>query len=374
MRTRSPVVFVLNKSLLRLAAFTVKSPLLLRHERKEQPFLDLPIRAKPTTIIVTRRRYRCLSCGRTFYEKLSYMHREHFMTERLVSYIGQEAQRRPFAHVAELVGIDEKTVRVIFREATAHLVNQVAIAPIWLGIDEVHLLHKPRCVLTDLKGHHVVDVLRNRNKATVVSWLLRLPGRQNIELACSDMWVPYKEAIRTTLPQAKIVVDRFHVVKLANEAVETVRKAIKQEQTEARRKQLMHDRYLLLRRYADLPEHKRFILDAWLENIPMLKLAHQAKETFCDIYLAQTREEAIEQYTAWKLDMPGDLFPAFNPLLTAVGNWHEEIFNFFSCSRITAGFTENLNSRIKLIQQVGRGYSFETLRVKVLQTMGPKKD
>ena len=292
------------------------------------------------------------------------------MTERLVTYIGQEAQRHTFAHVAETVGIDEKTVRVIFHEATAHLTQQAAVAPAWLGIDEVHLLHKPRCVLTNLKDHYVVDVLRNRNKATVVNWLLRLSGRKDVELVCIDMWVPYKEAIRATLPDAKIVIDRFHVVKMANEAVEIVRKAMRNELSEASRRQLMHDRFLLLHRYRDLGESKRFILETWLENMPVLKAVYQRKEAFYDIYQAQTREEAVERYHAWKQSIPSNLEYAFHSLLTAVSNWQEEIFNFFEYERITAGFTENLNGRVKLMQQIGRGYSFETLRVKVLQTMG----
>jgi len=201
---------------------------------------------------------------------------------------------------------------------------------------------------------------------------MRLPGRKDIELSCIDMWVPYKEAIPVVLPNAKIVIDRFHVVKMANEAVETVRKAIRETLSESQRRQLMHDRFLLLHRPTDLDVSKQLILEAWLENMPVLKAVYQRKEAFYDIYQAKTRKEALELYQAWKRSIPSDLEYAFRPLLTAVENWQNEIFNFFTGARITAGFTENLNGRVKLMQKNGRGYSFETLRMKVLQTMGPK--
>lgn len=60
-------------------------------------------------------------------------------------------------------------------------------------------------------------------------------------------------------------------------------------------------------------------------------------------------------------------YDAFGPLITAVTNWNEEIFAYFD-HRITNAFTESLNSLIKVMNRLGRGYSFEALRAKILFT------
>ncbi|AOU97714.1 hypothetical protein BI364_07370 [Acidihalobacter yilgarnensis] len=60
---------------------------------------------------------------------------------------------------------------------------------------------------------------------------------------------------------------------------------------------------------------------------------------------------------------------AFKPILTAIGNWHTEIFNYFD-HPITNAYTESLNNLIRVMNRLGRGYSFEALRAKILFTEG----
>ncbi|HEX6553309.1 MAG TPA: transposase [Ktedonobacteraceae bacterium] len=193
--------------------------LLYRHEIKQQQFTDQPIRSKPTRIIVHRRRYRCRTCNRTFFEVVPEMDEHHFLTKRLTTYIEREALRRTFTSIASEVGLIEWTIRSIFRESTAHLQDKIIDAPVTvLGIDEVYLLGKPRCVLTDIEQRTILDLLRKRDKASVKNYLQRLPAsiRTGISCVCMDMWQPYKQACNDLLPQAIIIVDHFHVVKLAN--------------------------------------------------------------------------------------------------------------------------------------------------------------
>jgi transposase len=68
----------------------------------------------------------------------------------------------------------------------------------------------------------VIDLLRNRNQDTVIRYLSQLPDIDRIELVAMDMWNPYKRAVNTVIPSATIVIDKFHVVKLANEALQMV--------------------------------------------------------------------------------------------------------------------------------------------------------
>ncbi len=60
---------------------------------------------------------------------------------------------------------------------------------------------------------------------------------------------------------------------------------------------------------------------------------------------------------------------AFEPILTVIGNWRTEIFNYFD-NPITNAYTESLNNLIRVMNRLRRGYSFDALRAKILFTEG----
>ena len=88
---------------------------------KRQLFMDLPIHAKRVGICVVRQRYQCQECNQTFYECLPDMDSKRLMTKRLVEYIERESLKRLFVNVAEDIGVDEKTVRNVFRDYSRRL-------------------------------------------------------------------------------------------------------------------------------------------------------------------------------------------------------------------------------------------------------------
>ncbi|WP_229750621.1 transposase [Paenibacillus nasutitermitis] len=77
-------------------------------------------------------------------------------------------------------------------------------------------------------------------------------------------------------------------------------------------------------------------------------------------------------YKNWLSNVPKELITFFEDLIKEMNNWEEEIFNYFS-SPITNAYTESLNRLIKTMNHVGRGYSFEALRAKILFTQGYRK-
>lgn len=192
-------------------------PNLYKHGKKEQPFFDLPMHTKRVGLIIKRQRYKCRECNETFFEDLPDMDVKRSVTNRLLIWIQETILEKTFTSVADEIGVDEKTVRNIFNDYVAKLEAQTDFrTPKWLGIDEVHLLKNYRCVITDVENKSVIDILRKRNKDTVISHLSNLQDIEKIELVAMDMWNPYKSAVNTVIPHAKIVIDKFHVVKLAN--------------------------------------------------------------------------------------------------------------------------------------------------------------
>jgi transposase len=334
-------------------------------------FVDLPMHGKQVRLLARQRRYRCRNCHKTFLDPAPHMSELHSATLRLVNHIERETlsmSSRTFLSLAHEIGMTEDTVRHIFDSCVKALERAHTLqAPATLGIDELFLLGTPRCILTDLTRRNVVDLLPNRNQETVIRWLRQLPGKEHIEVVAMDMWQPYRNAVREVLPQASIVVDKFHVVKLANGAIEQVRKTVRSSLSDKQRRTLMHDRFILLRRRKDLKEKDVLILETWIENFPVLGAAYILKEAFYEIWEAPTQEEAHNRYWAWFEQITPEVADAFVPIALTVENWGDEIFAYFSHNgTITNAFTEATNGVLKVSNRVGRGYSFSVIRAKIL--------
>jgi len=344
--------------------------------RREQLIKDIPSHGKRVGIYIDTRRFQCRSCNKTFYEALPEVDAHHLMTSRLVGWIGKQAIKRTFASIAEEVGITEGSVRNIFRDYINELEQTIRFeTPKWMGIDEIHLI-KPRGVITNIQNNTVVELLPNRNKETIIKYLTGLQGKEEIAYVAMDMWLPYRDAVLQVLPDAKIVIDKFHVVKMANEAVERIRKSFKAELTPKVRRTLMHDRYTLLKRESDLTDKEALLLSGWGNNFPTLALAYRLKEDFFKIYDAKTRNDALALFANWEISVTHEVRDAFSDLIRAWRNWQPYILNYFDHpvnQPITNAYTESLNNLIRVMNRLGRGYSFEALRAKILFSEGAFK-
>ena len=343
---------------------------LLRYGRNEQLVRDLSIHGKRVGIYVDTQRWRCQACGKTFMEPLPAINTKREMTDRLVVWIGQQSLRRTFASIAEDIGLDEKTVRNIFRDYVNELEKTVRFeTPTWMGIDEIHII-KPRCVISNIRSNTIVNLLPNRDKKTVINYLGNLDGRHDVQTVAMDMWVPYRDAVQAVMPDARIVIDKFHVVRMANDAVERVRKSLRESLTPKQRRGLMHDRFVLLKRERDLNDKERLLLSGWTANYPELGEAYRLKEAFYGVYEGMgTPDQALARYAAWQRSVIPEVHDAFADLIRAFTNWQPQILAYFD-HPVTNAYTESLNSLIRVMNRLGRGYSFEALRAKILFTEG----
>src|SRR5207237_7717314 len=101
-----------------------------------------------------------------------------------------------------------------------------------MGIDEIALLKGHRDFVAVISAQsedgelHVLAVLPDRLKATVVAWLKSIPAtiRERITTVCTDIWEGYITAVQQVLPDATIVLDRFHVARHYRDGVDDLRK------------------------------------------------------------------------------------------------------------------------------------------------------
>jgi transposase len=329
-------------------------------------YIDLPMHGRQCLINLTRQRYQCRKCGHTFMPDAPGFDAQFRMTNRAVEWVEHQSSRQTFAYVAQQIGIEERSVRRVFwRYAQRKEKELIPTAGRIMGIDELHLLGKPRCILTNLKEKTVIDLLPGRKYPEVFRYLKNLDGADKIERVCIDMWRPYKQAVEAALTKVKITIDRFHVVKEANKVIEDIRKSFQKTIPHGQRLDLMRSRHILLRRSRDLNPEEKEKITRWRKLYPSLIEAWELKEQFFDIYLQPDLKAAEKEYTRWFDHLPITSHSQFRGLVHTIDNWRPEIFNFFD-EHITNAYTEWANGMAKIVNRTGRGHSFAVIRFKVL--------
>jgi transposase len=336
-----------------------------KHGSRERMIRDINYQNKRVGIKFTHQRYKCQVCGQTFYQMLDFVDKDCKMTWRLYEYIREQAIRKPFSQIAEELGLSHTIVRDIFKEFIADNEDKkVIIAPKVLGIDEAHLNKVMRGVFTNVEANQIIEMTPTRSKKEVIKFMKSMEGYENIEVVTTDMWRPYIDAAYETIPNVAVVIDRYHVVKCAVAALDTIRKQFKNSLNKNEARQLMRDRKVLLSNEEDLHSFQITLRDKWFSLFPTLKDAYYLKEDFRKLYNSSSRAEAEELFDIWCSCIDADFKP-FLEVAKMVMAFRKEIFNYFDY-KYTNAFTESTNDIIKLIEKNGRGYSFEVLRAKVL--------
>ncbi|GHL25237.1 hypothetical protein ECZU25_20500 [Escherichia coli] len=124
----------------------------------------------------------------------------------------------------------------------------------------MYLNKRYRCILTNIEERTLLDLLATRRQDVVTNYLMKMKDRQKVKIVSMDMWNPYRAAVKAVLPQARIVVDKFHVVRMANDA-QKVRKGLRKELMPSQSRTLKGDRKILLKRAHEVSNRERLIME-----------------------------------------------------------------------------------------------------------------
>jgi hypothetical protein len=113
-------------------------------------------------------------------------------------------------------------------------------------------------------------------------------------------------------------------------------------------------------------------MEAWTKSFPILGEAYELKEAFYSVWDIEDKHTAKVVLEAWIRSIPDSVRQAFEPLTTAINNWSEEMFNYYEY-KATNAYTESLNAIIRQTDRIGRGYSFDVIRAKILYSRGIRK-
>ena len=339
---------------------------LYRHGSQPQKYVDVPIRGKPVVVHLDRRRYRCTACGKTLFASLPDIDAKRLATVRFVRYTERLCLKRTFAELSRELGVDDKTVRHIFDDYVARLESSLPrVTPEIMGIDELKIVGQYRAMITNVSEQTLYDMLPTRNKADLNAYFRTFPDKHKVKVVTMDLWNVYRQVIEHHFPKQMIVADRWHVVRMANDAVERVRKDIRRTLSRSDRLRLKDDRFVLLARERSLTTEQRALLKDWEQRYPRLVRAYEVKEAFHALYEQRDRGTAETAAAQWLSSLTSDMALAFRETAVALKNWQQQIFNYYDC-RISNAYTESINRLGKDMNRMGRGYSFEVIRARLL--------
>jgi transposase len=203
---------------------------------------------------------------------------------------------------------------------------------------------KPLSIIEGREGDKLIEVLSEED----------LEVREGVEEVSVDMWSGFPKVIQSVFPNARIVYDRFHVMKAVNRELNQLR--IKLKVTGRKIK------YLLLRNGESLEDEERKELEKIAKEHPLLQIAYEIKEMLREIYeKRQTVKGGTREIQKW-LRGASVIYRESASMIKA----HlEGVCNYFA-HRTTNGVAEGINTKIKLIKRQGYGFSnFENFRLRL---------
>ena len=326
----------------------------------------LPVFGRPTYLRYRPRRYQCQECEdhpttvqkldwHDPYSRCSFVYEEHVLLELVSSTVRDVSVKERIAYDAVL-GILERRVE---SETDWSKWSELDV----LGIDEIALKKGQRNYVTivtaRLQGERIglLGVLPERQKDQVVAFLRTIPQRlsETIRTVCCDMYEGYIEAVREELPQAQIVVDRFHVTRHYHQAADQLRqselKRLKKELPTEAYQELKGNMWAFRKQPEDLTTEERRVLRKLFQLAPQLKQAYTLRQQLTAIF-DQELPKAVGQQKIrnWIKRVRQSGLKCFKPFLKTLERWWEEITNYFE-ERANSGFVEGLNNKLKVLKR-----------------------
>uniref|UniRef100_E6QNR8 Transposase of ISCARN77, ISL3 family n=1 Tax=mine drainage metagenome TaxID=410659 RepID=E6QNR8_9ZZZZ len=263
----------------------------------------------------------------------------------------------PVNRVAEILGVNPQRVWSLFNHWVAKARNADDVSSIsQLGVDETSSRkgHKYVTLGVDIETSRVIHACEGKGKETLKNIQQHLESKgvtkEQITQISMDLSPAFIAGGTEFFPAAKITFDRFHIVKLLNEAMDKVRRVERREHDE-----LKGHKYLFLKNKQNLSEKQRTSLADMIELFPNLGKAYRLKVLFNDLWEMRSKEAASAFLTDWCNEADEAKIPAFMAFAKTVKSHWSGIVHFVE-SRITNGVLEGINSKVQLAKRRARGY------------------
>lgn len=281
-------------------------------------------------LAIHRHRWRCRECSRSFNDEVKLLRSYSRITRQAEVEVLWQLKERSFSQVRKEMGVGYGTVRrLLEREIDEEALGfRGGEEEIFLGIDEHSFRHQEVVhTVTEVKKRRVLGILRDDRRLTLKEFLSKIPG-DKVKEVCIDMKEGLRKAVEAVFPEARVVIDHFHMVADSNRRMDEARRI--EQDVHHKRKVKIPKKILLVGR----------------EKL--------SKEKVRELY----RQESLEEATRTLDNIIFNLRLADDGELIRWGNslkrWREPILNHFD-NRTTNGFTEGCNTKIKMLKRVSYG-------------------
>ena len=326
----------------------------------------LPVFGRPTYLRYRPKRYQCEACEKkpTTTQRLDWHEKgsphtiaydEHILLQ-LVNATVEDVSIKEKMSYDRVLGVMERCIRTETEWSRYRAIGT-------LGLDEIAVKKGHRNYVTIVTGRRagqrvvILGVLPDRKKDTVIAFLRSIPLRlvKTIETVCYDMYEGYTEAVREELPEANIVVDRFHVTQHYAKAADKLRqrelKRLRSELPKDEYQQLKGNMWAFRKKKADLTPEERRVLRKLFSHSPDLKQAYRFREQLTDIFEQSiSKSTAKRKFQAWINRVQCSGLSCYDDFIKTLQNWMEEISNYF-INRDTSGFVEGFNNKVKVLKR-----------------------
>ena len=331
------------------------------HGHHVRPIRSLPIGSKAVWLMVRVPRVACAACGKTRRIQLEGVRPRHRTTRAFERYVIELSRLTTFQGVARHLGISWDMVKDIQKR---HLGRHYARPKLKhlrrLAIDELHIGRGGYLtLLLDLDSGRVVFVGHGKGAAALGPFWKRLrASHARIQAVAMDMNYGYINAVTQHLPKAAIVFDRFHIVKLFNEKLSDLRRALHREATDKLHKSVLKGtRWLLLKN----PEHlndrrqERQRLEQALRMNAPLATAYYLKEDLRQLWEQGTKSAARRFLQGWMHRAESSGIRIVQKFAKTLAAFRSGILAWYD-HPISTGALEGTNNKIRTMQRQAYGY------------------
>lgn len=252
-----------------------------------------------------------------------------------------------------------------YQEQNKELLNQPC--PVVLGIDE-HSFSKRQGFATtfcDLRKHKIFDIVPGRSEPALRDYLKQLPGKERVQVICMDLSSTYRSLIKKYFPNAKIVADRFHVIRLINQlSLRTF------HQIDPTIKYQRGTLIALKTNTENLTPARLLKRNSYLEQQPAIAAIFDFKQELQQLLrkkhcTAKECKRLLPQFLEMVKALKESAFQHLRTLGNTLFKWREEVVRMLRFTK-NNGITEGFHRKMKLIQRRAYGFrNFENYRLRV---------
>jgi len=325
------------------------------------------------------RRVACRRCGTVKRERLDFLADNAHFTKRFAFYVGRRCRQASIRDVAKELKLDWDTVKTLEKQyMQAQLKRAGTPGPRAVGIDEISIRkgHSYRIVVSDLvRKRPIWFGGTDRSEASMAQFYDWLGPKKSskIKLAVMDMWKPFRNVTTNKAPQAAILFDKFHIIRHLGEALDKVRKAEYARLKGKNRRFIKGQKYNLLSRHENLTLEGKRSLKILLAANKRLNTAYVLKEAFGQLWDYGREGWARRFFENWRASLKWQRLEPYERFAEMIDRHWDGIAAYCKPeNKVSLGFVEGLNNKIRVIQRRAYGLRDEEyLRLKVLTCMLP---